>query len=296
VHNMDITLALGGGGARGVAHIGVLRVLEREGFRIRAVAGTSIGSVVGALYALGKNAGELESLCTALDQSRLFGWPLSEGPGLLGLRGVADFLRPHLGELTFADLSMPCAAVAVDLISHREIILKEGRVLDAIMGSIAIPGLFPPKELHQYLLIDGGTLDPVPVRAARALAPGLPVVAVSLLAPLDAPSTPPSLPLPVPNSLAKQFNRLNITQAVRIFGDAVDIGQRQMSELRLVIDAPEVLVRPEVNDINLLDRVNIAEIALRGERAMQAALPELRQMVSFPARAMRQLERLIKNV
>jgi NTE family protein len=74
---MEITLALGGGGARGIAHLGVLRVLEREGFRIRAVAGTSIGSLVGALYASGKTAGELEALFTAVDQTRLFGWPLS---------------------------------------------------------------------------------------------------------------------------------------------------------------------------------------------------------------------------
>jgi NTE family protein len=290
---MDITLALGGGGARGVAHIGVLRVLEREGFRVRAVAGTSIGSLVGALYALGKNAVELEALFTEVDQSRLFGWPLTEGPGLLGLRGVADFLRTQLGEKTFHDLPLPCAAVAVDLTSNREIILREGSVLDAILGSIAVPGLFPPKEYDQYLLIDGGTLDPVPVRAARALAPGLPVVAVSLMAPLDAPSTPPSMLPSTHNPLKKQFNRLNITQAVRIFADAVDIGQRQMTELRLMIDAPEVIVWPDVNDISLLDKVNIAEIARRGEHAMQTALPNLRRTVSLPSRAARQFKRLV---
>jgi NTE family protein len=292
---MDVTLALGGGGARGVAHIGVLRVLEREGFRVRAVAGTSIGSLVGALYALGKNAGELEALFTELDQSRLFGWPLSEGPGLLGLRGVTEFLRIHLGDKTFHDLPLLCAAVAVDLTSHREIILQEGSVLDAILGSIAIPGLFPPKEHNQYLLIDGGTLDPVPVRAARALAPGLPVVAVSLLMPLDAPSTPPSLLPDTHNPLKKQFNRLNITQAVRIFAGALDIGQRQMSELRLMIDAPEVIVRPQVDDISLLDKVNIAEIAQRGEYAAETVLPELYRAVSFPARTVRQLRRMVQG-
>ena len=290
---MDITLALGSGGARGVAHLGVLRVLEREGFRVRAVAGTSIGSLVGALYALGKTAAELEALFTEVDQSRLFGWPLSEGPGLLGLRGVADFLRTHLGDKTFDDLPLPCAAVAVDLTSNREIILREGSVLDAVLGSIAIPGLFPPKEYNQYMLIDGGTLDPVPVRAARALAPGLPVVAVSLLMPLDAPSTPPSLLPTTHNPLKKQFNRLNITQAVRIFADAIDIGQRQMSELRLMIDAPEVIVRPKVAEINLLDKVEIADVALLGERAMQAVLPNLRRTVSLPARTVRQFRRMV---
>jgi len=88
---------------------------------------------------------------------------------------------------------------------------------------------------------------------------------------------------------------LNITQAVRIFADAVDIGQRQMTELRLMVDAPEVIVRPAVADINLLDKVNIAEIVLRGERAMQAVLPDLFRTVSLPSRAVRQFKRLVQS-
>src|SRR5690349_18982212 len=112
---MDITLALGGGGMRGVAHIGVLRVLEREGFRIRAVAGTSIGATVGAFYASGFSPDEIERMMVAVDQSRLYGWPFSEGPGFLGMRGIAHILKTHLGGRTFDDLKLPCAAVAVDL-------------------------------------------------------------------------------------------------------------------------------------------------------------------------------------
>jgi NTE family protein len=293
---MEITLALGGGGARGAAHIGVLRVLEHEGFRVRAVAGTSIGAIVGALYASGQSADQLENLFCTVDQSKLFGWPLSDGPGLLGVRPIADFLRVSLNDARFSNLKIPCAAVAVDLNSNREIILQEGNVADALLGSMAIPGIFPPKEFNQYRLIDGGVLDPIPVRAARALAPDLPVVAVSLMDPLETPSTPINLPPGMPRPLLEQLTRLNITQAFRIFADAVDIGQRQMAELRLKIDAPEVLVRPAVNEINLLDRVNVSEVALRGERAMRAALPELRQVVSLPARAVRQLERLIRSI
>ncbi|PWH18336.1 MAG: patatin [Anaerolineae bacterium] len=286
---MDITLALGGGGARGAAHLGVLRVLEQEGFRIRAIAGTSIGSIIGALYARYQSAEKLTRIMQSVDQSKLYGWPLSEGPGLLGVRGVHDFLRQHLGDATFNDLDIPCAAVAVDLNSNREIVLQQGRVLDAIMGSIAVPGLFPPKQYNEYLLIDGGTLDPVPVRAARALAPNLPVVAVSLMAPLDAPKTPLSLPIPVPEPLAQQIARLTIAQAVRIFVDAIDIGQRQMTELRLQLDRPEVLIRPDVVGISLLDRVDIAEVARRGEIAALHSLPRLRRVVSWQARLFRSL-------
>jgi NTE family protein len=284
---MDITLALGGGGTRGASHIGVLRVLEREGFRVRALAGTSIGSLVAALYASGKNPVQIEELFASVDQSKLYGWPLSDGPGLLGMRGIVEFLKTHLGDTTFDDLALPCAIVAVDLNSNREIILQKGCVADAILGSIAVPGLFPPKELAPYLLIDGGTLDPIPVRAARAFFPNLPVVAVTLMSPLEQPATLAGVPLPVPKTLAEQFTRLNITQAFRIFADSVDIASREMAELRLALDMPAVIVRPDVNGINLLDKVDVVELARRGERATDAVLPDLRRAVSWRGRLAR---------
>jgi NTE family protein len=180
--------------------------------------------------------------------------------------------------------------VAVDLRSAREIILKEGRLVDALLGSMAFPGVFPPKELGQYALVDGGTLDPVPVRAARALAPGLPVLAVSLLTPLDLPSTPLTAPFPEHNTIAAQIARLNLPKAFRIFTDAVDIGQRQISELRLKVDAPEVLIHPAVDEIQLLDKLNVAEVAQRGERAAELILPDLRRALSWPARLRRSLK------
>jgi NTE family protein len=287
---MDITLALGGGGSRGASHIGVLRVLERAGYRVRAVAGTSIGSIVASLYASGRTPDEIEEIFANVDQAKLYGWPLSDGPGLLGVRGIMEVLKTYLGESKFGDLKLPCAAVAVDLNSNREIILQEGKVVDAILGSIAVPGLFPPKDLYPYRLIDGGTLDPVPVRAARALAPGLPVVAITLMPPLETPSTPIGVvSLPVSQTLIDQITRLNITQAFRIFADSVDIGSRAMAELRLKLDAPEVVIRPEVNGINLLDKVDVHEIAQRGERAAEAVLPELKYAVSWPGRLKRSL-------
>ncbi len=292
---MEITVALGGGGSRGAAHLGVLRVLEREGYRIRALAGTSIGSLVGALYASGRSLDEIEDLFDAVDPVRLYGWPLSDGPGLLGVRGIAEWVNDHLGGLTFADLKIPLAVVAVDLNSNREVILREGSVAEAVLGSMAVPGIFPPRKLQDYLLIDGGVLDPVPVRPARALAPGLPVVAVSLLPPLEEPSTPSTLPVNVPIPLVQQFTRLSITQAFRIFIDAVDIGQRQMTELRLKVDEPDVIVRPEVGHINILERVDVHKVARLGERAAQSALPDLEQAISLPAALMRQVRRIAQR-
>jgi NTE family protein len=285
---MDITLALSGGGSRGVAHLGVLRALERHGFRVRALAGTSIGAIVGAFYAFGYPTDEMESIFASVDLSRLlYGWPLVEGPGLLGVRGVADFLRTHLGNRDIEDLNLPFAAIAVDLESRREIILKKGGVVDAVLGSMAVPGIFPPRDYPPYRLVDGGTLNPVPVSAARALSPSLPVVAVNLYPPLDQPSTPISLPLSGPKTLIEQIARLNITQAFQIFAESIDIGQRQMTEMRLQMDRPDVLISPDVGEIGLLDNVDVARVARQGELAALAVMPELKRVFSWQARLRR---------
>jgi NTE family protein len=286
---MDITLALSGGGMRGAAHVGVLRVLDREGFRVHALAGTSIGAIVGVLYAFGYTPNEIEHIARDIDQSKLYGWPFSDGAGLLGVRGVAHLLKVHLGESTFDDLKVPCAVAAVDLNSNREIILNEGRLVDALLASMAIPGLFPFRVLDKYRLVDGGILDPVPVQAARALAPAFPVVAVSLMSPLQQPVTPPSLQTSTHNTLIDQLARLSPTQAFRTFVSAVDIGQRQMAEMRLKADAPEVLIHPDVDHIGLTDRINVGDVVRRGERAAENALPDLYRAVAWPARIGRSL-------
>jgi NTE family protein len=292
---MDVSIAFGGGGSRGAAHIGVLRVLERSNIKICAVAGTSIGSIVAAFYASGYSPDEIEKIFSHVDQSKLYGWPLADGPGLLGVRGIQSFLEKYLGNSKFDDLQIPCAAVSVDLNSNREIILQNGSVIDAILGSIAVPGLFVPKELDGYKLIDGGTLDPVPVRAARALRPGLPIVAVTLMLPLDSPATPIGIvSLPASNPFTKQIARMNITQAFRIFADSVDIASRQMAELRLMLDKPEVIVRPAVNGINLLDRVNIHEVVHIGEIATEVILPKLLNEFSLKANLSRKIRLLLK--
>ena len=293
---MEVSIAFGGGGSRGAAHIGVLRVLERSNIQIRAVAGTSIGSIVAAFYASGYSPDEIEEIFSNVDQSKLYGWPHFDGPGLLGVHGIHSFLYKYLGNANFDELKLPCAAVAVDLNSNREIILQNGSVLDAILGSIAVPGLFPPKVLGGYNLIDGGILDPVPVCAARSLRPGLPVIAVTLMPPLDIPSTPLGIVgLPVSNPFTQHIARMNIAQAFKIFSNSVDITSRQIAELRLKLDDPELIVRPDVNGINLLDKINVHEIVLRGEVAADAVVPTLKKGLSLSANLTRRMRRYFQS-
>jgi len=284
---MEITLALGGGGSRGAAHIGVLRVLEREGYRIQGIAGTSVGSIIASLYAAGFTPDEIESRITSIDFTRLYGRLLSDGPGLLGVSGIQSWLQSHLGERTFASLRIPCAVVAVDLVTRREITFREGGVLDAILGSIAVPGFFPPHHYGEYELIDGGILDPVPVRAARSLAIKLPTVAVALSSPPEGPYSSWGAPLPVPQVIAHGLTRFRITQAFGIFLGAVDIGQRSIAALRLDTDRPDIIIRPDVAGVAFLDAVDVKEVAHRGEVATTKVLSELKHATSWQARLVR---------
>jgi NTE family protein len=285
---MDISLALGGGGAKGNAHIGVIRRLEKEGFCIRAVAGTSFGGIVAALYAFGKTPDQIEELFSKVDQSRLYGHASGDGPSLLGLAGANKLFDELFGATTFDDLRLPCALTGVDLKSACEVILTEGLVRDAILATIALPGIFPPRRILDWELVDGGTLDPVPVSVARSLAPNLPAVAVVLTAPVGEPTQTLEMSIPyLPDAIARRITRMRPAQAFEIFLQALDIGNRMMTELRLEKDDPEVVIRPAVSHIQLLDKVNVAEVALLGEQAVEAVLPDLRRITAWPARLAR---------
>jgi NTE family protein len=280
---MEIALALGGGGARGNSHIGVLRGLEKEGYKIRAVAGTSFGGLVAMMYAAGFVPDKIEEIFLAVDQKRLYGRDDEDGPSLLGLSGVRKWLDSILGDKTFADLIIPCAVTAVDIKSGKEITISEGRLKDAILATIAIPGIFPPLKLNDWELVDGAVLNPVPVSIARMLAPGLPVVAVVLNDPLDQPVPTYSIPVPamLPKSIVERISRMNFAQTYDIFMRSVDLNSRAVANYRLQADAPEVIVRPKVHDINTLDKVNVSEIAQLGEDALQEVLPELKLATSW---------------
>ena len=146
---MEITLALGGGGAKGNAHIGVIRRLEKEGYQIRSVAGTSMGGLVAIFYASGLAPAEIEEIFTSTDQGSLYVRDANDGPSLLGLSGVRKLLDAVLGDKTFDDLKIPCAVTAVDTKTGSEIVISEGLLRDGVLATIALPGVFPPHSRYR---------------------------------------------------------------------------------------------------------------------------------------------------
>ncbi|MBL8049719.1 MAG: patatin-like phospholipase family protein [Anaerolineales bacterium] len=293
---MQITLALGGGGAKGNAHIGVLRRLEKEGYQIKSIAGTSFGGLVGILYACGYSPQEIQEMFESVNLNTLYARGAEDGPALLGLKGVRQLLAQALGEKTFADLRIPCAVTAVDLKNGTEVILSEGSLTQAILATIALPGIFPVQYINDWSLIDGGVLNPVPVSVARMLSPDLPIVAVALTDPLDTPIRGYSIPVPsiFPRQIIERISRISLAQSLDVFLRSVDAGSRAVAYLRLQIDKPDIIVRPDVHHVEILDKVDVADLANRGEQALEEMLPEIKRVTSWSSRMRRKISELIK--
>lgn len=294
---MNVSLALGGGGTKGLAHIGVIDCLEKAGLHIAAVAGTSIGGLVGAIYAAGHSPTQILAMVEQLTPARLYARRSSDGPGLLGYQGLADLLTQVLGDTEFSALKIPFACTAVDLRSAREVYLNTGRVVDSALATMAIPGIFPPMHLAGADLIDGGVLDPVPVRLARLLAPNLPVIAVVLNPDRDQWDQLPQfnitspVPLPIPTQIIEGFARMRVGRALQIFVQSIDITARMLTELRLEVDQPEVIIRPAVHQYGMLDSIDPHILYQAGVEAAQAEMPRIQRETSWSSTVFRIMRR-----
>ncbi len=281
----DIALALGGGGVKGMAHIGVINRLEQAGFKIRAIAGTSAGGIVGAVYAAGVHLDSIREDLLEVNQKNFFSRKPNDLPSLLGLSGLVNFLTKYLDEKTFSDLRVPLAVTAVDVQTKQEIILNKGSLIQSILATVAIPGVFPPVLIQDYELVDGGVLDPVPVAVARWLAPKLPIVAVCLSPTPDKWKVMPelSMPLetPIPRPLLDQLVHTRLAQSLRTFVNAMDITARMVTELRLKAEKPDVVIRPQVHHVSPLDKADPHELIRLGEISVDQALPRLNEAVSW---------------
>jgi NTE family protein len=161
--------------------------------------------------------------------------------------------------------------------------------VDAILATGAVPAIFPPQHIGEFQLVDGAVLDPVPVSVARSMAPNLPVVAV-VLSPLLAQERDlisVRFPSRIPAPIVERLFRMRLTQALNIYLQATDIGARKLTELRLKLDAPEVIVRPDLDGIGLLDKVDVHKVIQLGEEAMDLAMPDLKRATSWANRLRR---------
>jgi NTE family protein len=277
-----IALALGGGAARGWAHIGVLRALEEAGIQIDMIAGTSIGALVGGCYLAGK-LDELEEFARSLTRRRVFGLLDLHigGSGLFGGMKLDARMRQHLEGITFADLPKPLVCVASELRTGHEIWLSSGSLITAMRASYALPGVFEPVTVNRRVLVDGALVNPVPVSVCRAYEQRL-VVAVNLHYDLfgraavikhSADSPPDDQELVVKKDEREQ--RLGI---MGVMVEAFNIIQDRISRARLAGDPPDMSLHPRLGHIGLSEFHRADETIRLGYEATRANIGELQRL------------------
>jgi NTE family protein len=257
-----IGLALGGGGGKGSAHIGVLMALEALRVPVDVIAGTSIGGLVGALYAVGHRPYQIEQWFKRATMRRILDRDPTNG-GFIGTRKIELLLREAFGTRTFADTSLPLALVAVDIVRGTQVVLRDGPLVDAVLASTAIPGLFPPVTRGDLLLVDGGVLNNVPVDIAQSLGANH-VIAVDLgLVSGEFEYGQTSASSMAMWSPRRWVPRSQLSLAER----ALALMMAEITEQRLAETPPSVLLRPVVSRIFPLDFTRTLEGRMSGERA-----------------------------
>jgi NTE family protein len=250
-----IGLALSGGFVLGIAHLGVLKVLEEEGVPIHCVAGTSAGSLVGAFVAAGYSYAGLRELSSALSWASISG-PAVPTKGLLGSQNLERFLGKHLGACNIEDLSLPYAAVAVDLTRGQEITITRGPLARAIRASCAVPGIFTPVEDKEALYVDGGLKRQLPVQAARDLGADF-VIGVNLIP-----------------SMLKQRRPRNMLE---ILVASFELMVAHIAELE---PKGDINILPDLKGLNSFQMSQAEELVRRGEAAARECIPALRTALS----------------
>lgn len=300
---LKIGLALGAGVARGWAHIGVLRGLACEGIVPDVIAGTSIGAVVGGAYA-SDNLDALEDWAFSLKDNSFFRFldlKLS-GSGLFGSDRLESLMHERFGDVTFENLTMPFTAVACDLKTGHEVWLDSGALSDGLRASFALPGVFEPQNIRGQWLVDGALVNPVPVSVCRAAGCDL-VIAVNLAEDIYGRARAAKAGALASNnygvfddmeSLANEpqakersfFQKLfrHKKDAPSLFTNMVaslNIMQNRLSRSRLAGDPPDVTITPRCGHIGLMEFHRCHELIEEGNRAFDAALPQLKDAIAI---------------
>jgi NTE family protein len=289
---LQIGLALGSGIARGWAHIGILRALQRAGIAVDILCGTSMGALVGGVF-LGGRLDELEEWARELNKfrlTRLFDFQFGHG-GLIGGRRIVEMFHPDLRERTIESLGRPFACVATELGTGHEVWLQKGSLIEAMRASYALPGIFSPVSVDGRWLLDGALVNPIPVSVCRALGARL-VIAVNLntgafgegvagpeegtdLAEDQVPEGGANGAIGS-SFLHQLFSRSNSGPSLlTVMESALNIMQDRLTRSRLAGEPPDVMIAPRVAQIGLLQFDRAGEAIAAGERAAEEALPAI---------------------
>jgi NTE family protein len=253
-----VGLVLGSGSQRGLAHIGVIKVLEENNIPIDFIAGSSAGALIGGFYAATKDIKKMEGIALTASWKQLMNLiDPSFKKGLLGGKKVKKFIEDYLGDITFKDLKIPFAAIATNLKTGEIVSVREGEVASAIRASISLPLIFEPIERDGKILADGGLAMPVPVEVVREMGAEA-IIAVTL----D----------------TDYFNDYNSKLGFyEIASNSINIMRQHLSLSD--VKSADIVISPRVGDVTLNKILNGKEVILEGERATKAVLSEIKKLI-----------------
>lgn len=304
-------LALGSGAARGLAHIGVLKVLEESKIPVDIIAGTSMGALIGAMYAAGVPITQMEEVALNIDwrsMAKLLD-PILPTSGLTDGNKLVSFIAELLPAREFIDLKQTLAVTATDINTGEAIIIKQGDLLEALRASLAFPGIFSPVRFGQRFLVDGGLCKPIPTDVARTLGAEK-IIGVCTIPAVSKKS--PETFLPGKHGQAKSISRwrdlfsarsieqafrvtlgqasesaskevtepLKTPNIFRVCAQSVAIMENLINELHLRQNPHDLIIRPALDGITLLEFYRAGEVIAAGEASARAALPEIKYLLN----------------
>jgi NTE family protein len=253
-HDPKIALVLGGGAARGFAHVGVIRVLEKEKIPIDMIIGTSVGSLVGAIYASERDSFQLEWIAFKIREEDIFDFSIiSSKMGPVQGKKLEEFIGTTLKVKNLEDLKLPLYPVATDLYTGRTIVLEKGSIARAVRASSSIPGIFVPVKFSDMMLVDGGVTNNLPIEIARQKGADI-VIAVNV---------------------SQDVKPIQINSVIDVILQSVDIMGKELLSYKK--QGADVLIEPRVGEIGMLDFTQKKKCIEEGMKAARAALPSIKQ-------------------
>ena len=284
---MKIGIALGGGGAKGLAHIGVLKILHDHGIDPDLVAGTSIGALVGALYCLHGGIRPVEEFALGFENATLSPYlaPRPSGSGLISEKRIRGFLDATLGNRLIQELSRPFFCPATDIRSGREVMFDRGGLSQAVRASISIPVIFRPVRIGGKYLVDGGLVNPVPVDILKRNGARF-TIAVNIITPRPLRPRRRALPKGKEKLLLARLDHFisrklissrkdQEPNVIESFLATMEIMQEQLIAARLAGDAPDAVIHVDTSDFKMFEFYRPAEIIRRGEAAARHRIGEI---------------------
>jgi NTE family protein len=264
-HGGKIGLALSGGAARGLAHIGVLEVLHRKGIPIDIIAGTSAGAVIGAIYAWNQDIRLIKEHALDANWKRMAPLidPSFPKTGFIKGKKIKDFLSTYVGgNKKFSDLKIPFACVATDIDTGEEVVIDSGSVPEALRASISIPAIFTTVKREGRYLVDGGLTTPLPVNVVKRMGADF-VIAVNVTPEIN-------------DRAEKSYKEPNIFQIIM-----QSIYITTYSLVRTSMEDADIVIQPDMADIGAGDFHKARELIMRGEQAAQSAIPEIKEKLAY---------------